>query len=228
MSDSNSLLEAGTSIPSVHMQMPVLVVDQEQPSPAVLPLGASLMRFQGVCNCSFYFIHLWVTSSWGGTKLFVLWALEKDSPSPCQHLPAPRGSSWLISPQNIFPEGAYCHRVGCEVFWSTKLNLFVEIKFLFLLVLVVFYETRLCAPEKYKIIKGNWAHRTYSWSSLTIRLGQSVWICANFVLLVRFFFNFDGCISDPELTPGLISLRGSLWSESTSAVVSSFLFASSV
>lgn len=62
------------------------------------------------------------------------WALEKDSPSRCQHLLAPRGSSWLISPQNIFPEGAYCHRAGCGVFWSIKLNLFVEIKFLFLLV----------------------------------------------------------------------------------------------
>lgn len=55
MSDSNSLLEAGTSIPSVHMQMPVLVVDQEQPSPAVLHMGTSLMRFQGVLQFFFLF-----------------------------------------------------------------------------------------------------------------------------------------------------------------------------
>ena len=47
MSGSNWLLEAGTSIPCVHMQMLLLGGDRELQSPAVPHMEASLMRFQG-------------------------------------------------------------------------------------------------------------------------------------------------------------------------------------
>jgi len=92
----------------------------------------------------------------------VLLSPRESQSLPMSVPPAP----WVSSPVN-YPAGTSFLKVWIATeqglsFWSIKLDLFVEIKFLLFLLLSCSFAPGSLTPELYKIIKGNWSHRTYS------------------------------------------------------------------